>query len=309
MAANAEESWSHHQAVVNGIRLHWVEQGRGPLVVLLHGFPEFWYSWRRQIPVLAERFRVVAPDLRGYNRSEKPASGYDLATLSDDLLALIRALGEEGAAIVGHDWGGVIAWDFARRYPGATHKLVVMNAPHPLRFQEEWRRPRQLLRSSYALFFQLPRLPELLLGANRCRLLVSLMRRSAVRKEAFSDEDLERYREAMSQPGALTCALNYYRAAFRRWRRLERPPREGRVQAPTLMLWGTHDPALGNELTYGLERWVPNLTIHYLECGHWTQQERSDQVNRYLLEFLQEAGAQESGLSPAPLGASTPDRP
>ena len=125
----AEESWSHQQAVVNGVRLHWVEQGRGPLILLLHGFPEFWYSWRHQIPVLAERFRVVAPDLRGYNLSEKPPSGYDVETLSDDLLALIRALGEERAAIVGHDWGGVIAWTFAMRYPETTHKLVIINAP------------------------------------------------------------------------------------------------------------------------------------------------------------------------------------
>ncbi len=290
MAATGGESWRHQQAVVNGIRLHWVEQGQGPLVVLLHGFPEFWYSWRRQIPVLAERFRVVAPDMRGYNLSEKPASGYDLGTLTDDVLALIRTLGEERAAIVGHDWGGVVAWAFALRYPEATHKLAILNAPHPVRFQEELRRPRQMLRSTYIVFFQLPHLPELLLGANRCWPLVRMMRRTAVQKDAFSDEDLERYREAMSRPGALTAALNYYRALFRRRRRLARPSPEGTVQAPTLILWGEHDQALGKELTYGLGRWVPNLTIHYLDCGHWTQQERFDQVNRYLMEFLSDAG-------------------
>ncbi len=275
------ESWTHHEEIINGIRLHWVEQGAGPLVVLLHGFPEFWYSWRHQIPVLAQRFRVVAPDMRGYNLSEKPPQGYDPLTLSDDVLALVRALGEERAAIVGHDWGGMVAWVFAIRFPEATRKLVIMNAPHPARFREELRRPRQLFRSSYALFFQLPLLPEALLGANNAWPVAQMLRRSAVVKEAFSDEDLARYREAMSRPGAMTAALNYYRAAG-----MSRLPQEQTVKAPTLMLWGEHDQALGKPLTQGLERWVPDLTLQYLDCGHWTQQERFEEVNRYLMEFL-----------------------
>ena len=284
---NVQETWAHREGIVNGVRLHWVEQGQGPLVVLLHGFPEFWYSWRHQIPVLAERFRVVAPDMRGYNLSEKPPRGYDLDTLTDDVLALIRTLGEERAVIVGHDWGGVVAWVFAIRFAEATEKLVIMNAPHPARFREEVRRPRQFFRSTYALFFQLPRLPELLLGANRAWAVGRMLRRTAIEKEAFSDEDLERYREAMSRPGALTAALNYYRAA-----RLGRLPRQQTVQAPTLIIWGEHDPALGKELTYRLDRWVPNLTIHYLDCGHWVQQERSEEVNRLLMEFLKRGDEQ-----------------
>jgi pimeloyl-ACP methyl ester carboxylesterase len=275
------EPWSHHEAVVNGVRLHWVEQGRGPLVLLLHGFPEFWYSWRRQIPALAERFRVVAPDLRGYNLSEKPRSGYDVETLTNDVRELVRHLGEECADIVGHDWGGLLAWVFAMRFPQATRRLAVLNAPHPARFREELRKPRQFLRSTYALFFQLPGLPELMLGADRCRLLARMMRRSAVVKEAFSDEDLERYREAMSRPGALTAGLNYYRAA----RRL-RPLDGETVRAPALLIWGVHDVALGRALTEGLERWVPDLTVRLLECGHWTQQEAPEEVNRLLLDFL-----------------------
>ncbi|MGB2693874.1 MAG: alpha/beta fold hydrolase [Dehalococcoidia bacterium] len=278
---NTREPWKHRQAIVNGIRLHWVEQGQGPLVVLLHGFPEFWYSWRRQIPVLAERFRVVAPDMRGYNVSEKPSSGYDLDTLTDDLLALIQTLGAERASIVGHDWGGVVAWAFAARFPEATEKLVVLNAPHPGRFIEELRKPRQFLRSTYVLFFQLPAVPELLLGANRAWLVERMLRGSAAVKEAFSDEDLAQYREAASQPGALTGALKYYRA-LRPWRL----PQEQDIRAPTLLLWGDQDQALGKELTLNLERWVPNLTVRYLDCGHWTQQERPDEVNRYLMEFL-----------------------
>ena len=279
------EPWRHHEAIVNGIRLHWVEAGSGPLVLLLHGFPEFWYSWRFQLPVLAERFRVVAPDLRGYNLSEKPPRGYDPSTLTDDVRELVRTLGEERAHIVGHDWGGVLAWVYAMRFPEATGRLVVLNAPHPARFAEEVRRPRQFLRSTYALFFQLPRLPELLLGANRGWLLARGMQRSAVNKAAFSDEVLERYREAMSRPGSLTAALNYYRSA-----RPGRMPADARVRVPTLILWGVHDVALRRELTEELERWVPDLTVRYLDCGHWTQQERPQEVNDSLLEFLSAQG-------------------
>ena len=302
----ANETWTSREEIVNGIRLHWVEQGQGPLVVLLHGFPEFWYSWRHQIPVLAQRFRVVAPDMRGYNLSEKPPRGYDLDTLTDDVLALVRGLGEDRAVIVGHDWGGMVAWVFAIRFPEATEKLVIMNAPHPGRFQEEIRRPRQFLRSTYALFFRLPRLPELVLGANRCWALARGIQRSAVDKGAFSDEDLDRFREAMSRPGALTAALNYYRSAS-----FDSLPPDLTVHAPTLVLWGVHDVALGLPLTQGLERWAPNLTLQYLDCGHWTQQERFEEVNRYLLEFLQAGGGQESGFVPVErsLGAFESDRP
>jgi pimeloyl-ACP methyl ester carboxylesterase len=288
----AGEPWTHHEQIVNGIRLHWVEQGTGPLVLLLHGFPEFWYSWRRQIPVLAERFRVVAPDLRGYNLSEKPPTGYDLNTLSDDVRELVRALGEERAHVVGHDWGGGVAWAYAMRFPEATGKLAVLNAPHPARFLEAARRPRQLLRSSYMIFFQLPLVPEALLGANRAWAIARMLRRTAVRTEAFSDEDLERYREAMSRPGALRSALNYYRAI-----RPNRLPQDLTVRAPTLVLWGVHDQALGRELTEGLERWVPDLTVRHLDCGHWTQQELPEEVNEALLEFLDSGQAgRESGL-------------
>jgi len=284
MTSDLESGWQHEEAIINGIRLHWVEAGDGPLVVLLHGFPEFWYSWRHQIPALSTRFRVVAPDLRGYNLSERPQTGYDIETLTADVLALIHALGEEKAVIIGHDWGGVIAWAFAARFSDATTKLVIMNAPHPERFQRSLMSGfRQMLRSSYVLFFQIPRLPELLLGANRCWVLARGMRSSAKRVDAFSDEDLERYRSAMSRPGALTAALGYYRALFRTRRQTQQ---FADVEAPTLVLWGEHDRALGKDLAEGLEEWVPNLTVHFLDCGHWTQQEQPDQVNRYLAEFL-----------------------
>ena len=143
MTNDFESDWEHNEAIINGVRLHWVQAGEGPLVILLHGFPEFWYSWRHQIPVLSTRFCVVAPDMRGYNLSEKPQSGYDIETLTADVLALIRSLGEEKAIIIGHDWGGVIAWAFAARFPDATEKLVIMNAPHPGRGSRADRWPRR----------------------------------------------------------------------------------------------------------------------------------------------------------------------
>src|SRR5450432_3257830 len=129
------ESWQHQELITNGIRMHYVREGRGPLVVLLHGFPEFWYSWRKQIPFLAELgFEVVAPDLRGYNESDKPRTGYDVQTLLRDIVGLIRGLGREKAIIVGHDWGGALAWAFALEYPQMTDRLIVLNAPHPTAF-------------------------------------------------------------------------------------------------------------------------------------------------------------------------------
>lgn len=284
MAAFDESTLTHRQEIVNGIRLHWVEAGAGPLLVLLHGFPEFWYSWRHQIPLLAKRFRVVALDMRGYNLSEQPAAGYDIDSLTDDVLALTHLFGEERAVVAGHDWGGVVAWAFAARFPEVTSKLVIMNAPHPGRFQQSLSsNPRQLLRSGYVFFFQVPFVPELLLGANRCWALARAMRNSAASPDAFSDADLERYREAMSRPGVLKAALAYYRAVFRN-RRQSQQYRE--VPAETLVLWGVHDTALGRELADGLAQWVPNVTVQLLDCGHWTQQERPDEVNAALERFL-----------------------
>src|SRR5579859_1348188 len=154
-------------ATSNGVRFHYVAAGAsGPLVILLHGFPEFWYSWREQLPALGERFRVVAPDLRGYNLSGRPAQGYDLRTLCADIVGLIEAFDERDAMVVGHDWGGIIAWALAIREPERVRRLAILNAPHPVPMWRELRRPRQLRRSWYAVFFQLPWLPEWVLARN-----------------------------------------------------------------------------------------------------------------------------------------------
>src|SRR5581483_11561431 len=208
----------HRFVDTNGIRLHCAVDGNGPLVILLHGFPECWYSWRHQIAALAPRFRVVAPDLRGYNESDKPkgVAAYALAELVADVRGLIDAFGERDAVIVGHDWGGAIAWTFAMEHPEATRRLVVMNCPHPAIFTQHLRTNRaQMARSWYMLFFQIPWLPETLLGLNHAWAVGNAIQQSMIRKDALTDDDLARLRDAASRPGALRSAINYYRATFR----------------------------------------------------------------------------------------------
>ncbi|MFC4449905.1 alpha/beta fold hydrolase [Halorussus aquaticus] len=296
---DAEGPWAHEQAVVGDVRLHYVAAGDedDPLVVLLHGFPEFWYSWRHQIPALADAgYRVVAPDMRGYNRSEKPhgVRSYRTAELVGDVVGLVEHFDRERARVVGHDWGGVVAWETAIRHPEAVSQLGVLNAPHPERYRRELRRnPEQWSRSSYVLYFQLPWLPERTLGARNCAGVAEMFRETAG-PDTFSETDLRRYREAACRPGALTSALDYYRAFFRENLRREARrlvgggPPDRRVRAPTLLVWGERDPALGVELTEGLERWVPDLRVERLpEATHWVQNDNPDEVSDLLVEFFE----------------------
>ncbi len=280
------ETWRHRDIITNGIRMHYVTQGNGPLIVFLHGFPEFWYSWRYQMPFLAERgYTVVAPDLRGYNDTDKPRTGYDVPTLVGDIAGLIKGLGQEKAVIVGHDWGGALAWAFAMSYPQMTERLIVMNAPHPQAMQRAFRTLKQLRKSWYMFAFQLPWLPENALLRNNAYEIGRMLKGAAVQKSAFPNEVLATYQEAMSKPGAMTAALNYYRQLFRH------PLRSAKnytsIGAPTLLIWGEQDIALGIELTYGLEQWVPNIQIKRIpDSGHWVQQEKPELVNTLMAEFL-----------------------
>jgi epoxide hydrolase 4 len=287
-------TWQHHAIITNGIRMHYVTQGEGPLIVLLHGFPEFWYSWRHQIPFLAEHgYTVVAPDLRGYNDTDKPHSGYDVQTLLRDVVGLIKGIGYEKAIIVGHDWGGALAWAFAMRYPMMTEGLIVLNAPHPRAFMREMRTTRQLRKSWYIFIFQIPWLPDYMLSRNHAQAIGRLLYESAVQKAAFPPDVLLRYQEAMSKPGALTSAINYYRALFRSAlffgpNRTLDADTAALIYAPTLLIWGEQDVALGIDLTHGLEQWVPDIQIQYVpDSGHWVQQEKPDQVNELIAQFLQ----------------------
>jgi pimeloyl-ACP methyl ester carboxylesterase len=264
-----------------------------PLVVLLHGFPESWYSWRHQIPALASDFRVAAPSLRGYGESDRPdeVPAYRMAHLTGDVRGLIRGLGYEHAAVVGHDWGGGIAWAFAIDHPDACARLAVCNCPHPAIFGEALRRsPRQMLRSWYILFFQIPRLPEWLLTRNACAALARGFRSMVIRtdREVFSDADLTELTRAFAEPGAMTAAINYYRAQFRDQGGLARYGLASRIRCPTLLIWADSDVALGNELTVGTDALVaaPFSVHHVPQCSHWVQQERPEAVNEALLAFL-----------------------
>jgi pimeloyl-ACP methyl ester carboxylesterase len=278
-------------ATANGVRLHYVEAGTGPLVLLLHGFPECWYTWRRQLATLAAAgYRAVAPDLRGYNLSERPpgVESYTVAALAADVHALVGALGERSAVVVGHDWGGVVAWRLATVHGGVVRALVVVNAPHPERFARALRTARQAVRSWYVAFFQLPWLPEAALRRANFAALERIWRRQPVRPGAYSDADILALKAAIARPGALAAALAYYRAAGRRARR---PLLTGSrtISAPTLLIWGEQDAALGVELTEGLERWVPDLRVERLpEASHWVMADAPERLDALLLDFLAE---------------------
>ena len=287
------ETWTHREGRVNGIRLHWVEEGEGPLVVLLHGFPEFWYAWRHQISALAAAgFRVVAPDLRGYNFSDKPAGirAYRIEALLGDLAGLIETLGAEQDAtrahVVGHDWGGAFAWYAPLFFPERLLSLSLLNAPHPLAFKRELRSSAaQRKKSAYIFFFQLPWLPERRIRAGNFAILEKMLRRDPETPGAFTDEDIRLYKEALARPGALTAAVNYYRAA------LHFPPRVRDRAWPeglkTLLVWGERDRYLGPGLLEGLDRWVSNLTIERIpEASHWVQADAPARVNERLIRFL-----------------------
>jgi pimeloyl-ACP methyl ester carboxylesterase len=275
--------WRHNYATVNGVRLHYAEVGSGPLVILLHGFPQCWYEWRYVIPRLAEHFHVIAPDMRGYNESDKPPgiASYTIENLTQDIASLIETLGEERAHIVGHDWGGGVAWGLGMQHSHRVDRLAVLNSPHPAAFERELKKGRQLLRSWYIFFFQLPLLPE---ASMRLTLRRSLPNSAQV-PGAFPEEALDVYENAISQPGAATAMINYYRALFRNApaaRRLIRP-----ITRPTLLLWGMKDFALIPELTEGLEQWVPDLRIERREeSGHWLPEEKPGVVGDALLDFL-----------------------
>lgn len=272
---------------VNGVTLHCIEAGpeNGPLVILLHGFPELWWGWRYQIDPLAEAgFRVLVPDQRGYHLSDKPEGrrAYDLDTLAKDVIGLADALGRKTFSLVGHDWGGLVAWWTASRYPDRIAKLVVLNAPHPSVAGSYMRsHPSQMVKSLYVGFFQIPRLPEAMLSANGYRSLKDALLRTS-RRDTFSDEDIAQYEKAWSQPGALTAMLNWYRALP-----FKPDMKDSAVRSPTLVIWGSRDRFLEKGLAEaslslcetGDVRWIENAT-------HWVQHEEPDAVNAALVDFL-----------------------
>lgn len=279
----------HSTIQTNGIRLHVVQAGpkSGVPVLLLHGFPEFWYGWRKQIPALvAAGCRVIVPDQRGYNLSDKPEEikSYCVQTLVEDTLGLIKALDYEKVNLVGHDWGALIAWMLAIKHPERLHRLGILNVPHPVVMKRFLQRDlEQMWRSLYILFFQFPWLPETIMRIGNWRGAALGMRRSG-KPQAFTEEDIEQYKEAWSQPGAVSAMLNWYRAALRY------PPEitDGmRVQVPTLILWGVQDVALSRRMARpSLDHCEDGNLIFFPDATHWVQHEEADEVNRQLLSFI-----------------------
>ncbi|RMH96309.1 MAG: alpha/beta hydrolase [Calditrichaeota bacterium] len=279
----------HRQILTNGLHLHVVLAGpeEGMPVILLHGFPEFWYGWRHQIPALAEAgYRVWVPDQRGYNLSDKPRgiTAYTLDALSGDILGLIEATGREKAVVVGHDWGGAVAWWLAGLHPERIEKLIILNSPHGTVMRRHLRRNlRQLRRSWYFLFFQIPFLPERLMRLGNWVLLTRTLIRTS-RKGTFSPADLEHYRAAWSKPGAMTAMINWYRAVMQK-----RPHRIARreISVPTLLIWGVRDAFLGVELAQPSIEFCSRGRLELIDgATHWVAQEEPKRVNRLMLNFL-----------------------
>ncbi len=274
---------------VNGVNLHVVQAGPadGPLVILLHGFPEFWYGWHRQIPALAEAgYCVWIPDQRGYNLSDKPQGldAYRIDELAADVIGLIDAAGRAQACVVGHDWGAAVTWRVANRFPDRVAKAAVLNVPHPYVMGKYIRRSlRQVLRSTYIAYFQIPALPERMLGADDWQPMVTALQRTAP-PGLFSDADIARYRSAWSQPGAMTAMLNWYRAFVQRPVSWSPSPR---IKPPLLMIWGTADTALEAEMAPLSMELCDHGRLHLLEgVSHWVQHQAPAEVNRLLLEYL-----------------------
>ncbi|HEY0745172.1 MAG TPA: alpha/beta hydrolase [Steroidobacteraceae bacterium] len=282
----------HYETVrANGMDFNVAVAGSGKrLVLCLHGFPESSFSWRYQLPLLARLgYRAWAPDLRGYGKTSRPAgvAAYALENLEEDVAALIEASGAQDVVLMGHDWGALIAWYYAMFGRVPVSKLIIMNVPHPKLAERGLRTLRQLTKSWYIFFFQLPWIPEWALARNGCEAVGRAFSDMAVDKSRFPDEVLRIYRQAAAQPGALTAMLNYYRALIRGLKR-SRSRGTRRIEVPTLMIWGEVDTALGKELTFGTDQYVTNLTLHYLpNVSHWVQQEAPEAVNALLEAWLQ----------------------
>lgn len=290
-----EDSVRHGYAQVGGVRLHYAERGEGDeLVLFLHGFPECWYSWRHQLKALGDRYHVVAPDMRGYNLSDKPprVEDYRIDKLVDDVTGLIRHFGKRQAVIVGHDWGAAVAWATALKHPEYVTRLVALQVPPAA----AWRANltlKQALRSWYMLFFQIPLLPEWLISANDFAAVERSFKSAPGRKDAFTDTDIAVYKKALREPNALTGGLNYYRANFRSLffhnRKESEDLSDDRVRVPTLLIYGELDTFIVPETLEGVNRFVdaPYREARFKNYGHWIQNEAPAEVNAELASFLE----------------------
>lgn len=289
------------QILANGLTFAIDEAGDGDCVALfLHGFPECRRSWRRQLPLLANLgWRAVAPDLRGYGQSSRPEGrhAYGLDHLVTDVGALFDALGAQRRLLIGHDWGGMIAWAAAAWRIRALDGLVIMNAPHPAAYADHVRRsPAQMARSWYALFFQIPRLPEAILTRNGAQAIQKVFLGIPHASEIFTPDDLDQYRANALPPGAMTAMVNYYRAnagaLARAPRTMSRP-----IDIPALLIWGDQDPYLAADLAELCRPYAPALSVRRLaDAGHWVQQEAASKVNDAIGVWMSEHLPAASGV-------------
>lgn len=286
----------HKYADVNNVRLHYVTAGSGKLILFLHGFPEFWYAWKHQLAEFGRDYMAVAPDMRGYNLSSKPAEveQYRIKYLVEDVRALVEYLGYQKFFLVAHDWGAGVAWPFAIRHPNYLEKLIIINGPHPVTFVRELRdNPEQQKASRYILVHRKPE-AEQILSRNNFGELASSLLQDGLNKGYFTEEDREAYLSAWSQPGALTGGLNYYRAAHlgpfigESDDILSADPSVFTIKVPTLVIWGEKDKWLLTGNLNGLDRYVPNLTIKRItDASHWVIHEKPELVNSCIRQFIE----------------------
>ena len=283
------QDWNHHETEVNGVRLHYVRHGQGQPVFLIHGWPGFWFEWNQNIPALAERFDIVAPDMRGFALSDKPElppeEGYTDAVMAADIAALVRDLGFERISIVAHDFGALWSQRFARDYPELLERLVLFNPPYP-GIGARYFQPPQSFETWYMLFHQQP-WAEDLVGSSRAHIetyLRHFLRHWSHDTDVFSDEEVAEFVEAYSQPGALRGGFNCYRAAFRTAGQAQG---DQSISTPTLILWSDRDPILPFEWSDGLGEYFPDHTLKKIEgCGHFMHREAPERVNQEIIEFL-----------------------
>lgn len=285
---NTNDDWHHKYIYANDLNFHYVEDGdyNKELVILLHGFPEHWHSWRNQIHYLAKDYHVVAVDMRGYNLSDKPKEikDYRLELLANDVKEIIKELGYEKANIIGHDWGGAVAWGVTCMYPEIVNKLIILNSPHPTGMVKAMKTSLQLLHSWYILFFQLPAIPELSLSIKDYKAAAENLKKTAAYPEkAFNKEDIERYIKSIKVPGALSSMINYYRALLRYGIGV----RIRKIETPTLIIWGERDIFLLKDVNKDIEKYVSDVKIEYIEdASHWVHRDQPEKVNKAIEEFL-----------------------
>ncbi len=278
-------------AQIGSVNLHYAAAGNGSkLIILLHGFPEFWYSWRHQLTALADEYTVVAPDMRGYNLSDKPAGvdEYEVRNLVDDIAGLISYLGFDSASVAGHDWGAAVSWELAGRYPDRVSKLVCLQVPPPSIWKKN-QSVRQLWASWYMFFFQIPRLPEWLLSRNNFAALAVGLRTTTVKNGVFTEQDISEYKNAWGQPGAITAAINYYRAnILKRLFSKSELQDERRIKVPTLFIYGEKDHAVLPQTVKGVGRFIDAEYAEFRipDSGHWVQIEAKEKVTEALKNFF-----------------------